>query len=110
MSSGEIIVLGAIAGVTIFLGLPVGRVRGLSPRFRALPKPGAAGVLVFPLVETVSHAFEPVEHAVEENEWGEFALRAPIFLIAFAVGLLGLVYYDRWIHRRPAGKSAGPGA
>src|SRR5262249_41249390 len=77
---------------------------------RALLNAGAAGVLVFLLVETVSHAFEPVEHAVEDNEWGEFALRAPIFLIAFAVGLLGLVYYDRWIHGRPAATSVGPGA
>jgi zinc transporter, ZIP family len=114
MSSGEIIVLGAIAGLTIFLGLPVGRVRGLSPMVRAVLNAGAAGVLVFLLVETVEHAFEPVEEAVEEKEWGEFALRAPIFLIAFAIGLLGLVYYDRWIHRRAQRtsepRSVGPGA
>ena len=114
MSSGEIIVLGAIAGLTIFLGLPVGRVRGLSPMWRALLNAGAAGVLVFLLIETVGHAFEPVEKAVEDKEWGEFLLRAPIFLVAFAVGLLGLVYYDRWVHRRahPATpqSSVGPGA
>src|SRR4051812_41459396 len=114
MSSGEIILLGAIAGLTIFLGLPVGRVRGLSPMVRAVLNAGAAGVLVFLLVETVEHAFEPVEEAVEEKEWGEFALRAPIFLIAFALGLLGLVYYDRWIRRRAerttAPQSVGPGA
>jgi ZIP family zinc transporter len=110
MSSGEIIVLGAIAGVTIFLGLPVGRVRGLSPMWRALLNAGAAGVLVFLLIETVQHAFEPVEEAVKDKEWGEFFLRAPIFLVAFAIGLLGLVYYDRWIHRRMASKSVGPGA
>jgi ZIP family zinc transporter len=114
MSSGEIIVLGAIAGLTIFLGLPVGRMRGLSPMVRAVLNAGAAGVLVFLLVETVEHAFEPIEEAVEEKEWGEFALRAPIFLIAFAIGLLGLVYYDRWIHRRvqraSEPQSVGPGA
>ena len=61
MSSGEIILLGAIAGLTIFLGLPVGRVRGLSTMWRAVLNAGAAGVLVFLLVETVVHAFEPVE-------------------------------------------------
>jgi len=114
MSTGEILVLGAIAGLTIFLGLPVGRVRGLSPMWRALLNAGAAGVLVFLLIETVEHAFEPVEEAVEEKEWGEFFVRAPIFLVAFAIGLLGLVYYDRWIHRRmQASKpepSVGPGA
>jgi ZIP family zinc transporter len=111
MSSGEIIVLGAIAGLTIFLGLPVGRVRGLSPMWRALLNAGAAGVLVFLLIETVEHAFEPVEEAVEEKEWGELLLRAPIFLVAFAIGLFGLVYYDRWIRRRVSAPKAsvGPG-
>src|SRR5262249_418105 len=112
MSSGEIILLGAIAGVTIFLGLPVGRIRGLTPMWRALLNAGAAGVLVFLLIETVEHAFEPVEEAVNDKEWGDFFLRAPIFLVAFAIGLLGLVYYDRWIHRQMAKPKAsvGPGA
>lgn len=109
MSSGEIILLGAIAGLTIFLGLPVGRIRGLSPMTRALLNAGAAGVLVFLLVETVEHGFVPVEEAVEESEWGQFLVRAPIFVVAFAIGLLSLVYYDRWIHDR-AKKSVGPGA
>ena len=44
---------------------------------RAVLNAGAAGVLVFLLVETVEHAFEPVEEAVEEKEWGEFALSEP---------------------------------
>jgi ZIP family zinc transporter len=113
MSSGEIIVLGAIAGLTIFLGLPVGRVRGLSAMWRAVLNAGAAGVLVFLLVETVVHAFEPVEEAVEEKEWAEFLLRGPIFVVAFGIGLLSLVYYDRWMKRRVgdgAPASVGPGA
>lgn len=113
MSTGEIILLGAIAGLTIFLGLPVGRVRGLSAMWRAVLNAGAAGVLVFLLVETVAHAFEPVEEAVEEKEWAEFLLRGPIFLVAFGVGLLSLVYYDRWMKRKidaAAGASVGPGA
>lgn len=112
MSDGEIILLGAIAGLTIFLGLPVGRIRGLSIPVRALLNAGAAGVLVFLLVETVAHAFEPVEEAVEESEWGEFAARGVVFVVAFAIGLLGLVYYERWIDARRdrSGMKVGPGA
>lgn len=34
MSDGQIILLGAIAGLTIFLGLPVGRMRNLSSEMR----------------------------------------------------------------------------
>ena len=32
MSTGQTLLLGAIAGVTIFLGLPIGRVRQHVPR------------------------------------------------------------------------------
>jgi len=112
MSEGDVIVLGFIAGFTIFLGLPIGRMRGLSVPVRAMLNAAAAGVLVFLLVETVSHGFEPVEVAVEESEWGEFAGRGLVFLAALAVGLLGLVYYERWIDRRRdrTGLSVGPGA
>jgi zinc transporter, ZIP family len=112
MSDGEVILLGAIAGATIFLGLPVGRIRGLSVPVRAALNAASAGVLVFLLVETISHGFEPVEEAVEESEWGEFAGRGIVFLVAFAAGLLGLVYYERWIDKRRnrPGLSVGPGA
>ena len=113
MSDGEIILLGAVAGGTIFLGLPVGRMRKLSVPVRSLLNAGAAGVLVFLLVETVEHGFEPVEEAVEESHWGEFAGRGLLFLAALAIGLLGLVYYERWIDSRRDRQSPmpmGPGA
>jgi zinc transporter, ZIP family len=114
VSESEVILLGAIAGATIFLSLPFGRVRGLSVGVRAGLNAAAAGVLVFLLVETTAHAFEPVEEAVEESEWGEFVSRGLIFLVAFAVGLLGLVYYEKWMDQRrqrfTAGASIGPGA
>jgi ZIP family zinc transporter len=114
VSSAEVVLLGAIAGATIFLGLPVGRIRGLSVSMRSFLNAASAGVLVFLLVETISHGFEPVEVAVEENQWGEFAARGLIFLSAFAIGLLGLVYYERWMVRRrdalPEGVPMGPGA
>src|SRR6185295_8107211 len=118
MSTGEIYLLGAIAGVTIFIGLPVGRIRGMSKGVAAFINAAAAGVLVFLLVETVEHAFEPVEHALEEvtvesgGSWGEFAGRAALFTVALGIGLLGLVYYERWMNRRrsQARQSVGPGA
>ena len=117
MSTGQIVLLGAIAGLTIFLGLPVGRIRGLSTMWRSVLNAGAAGVLIFLLVETVIHAFEPVEEALEEREWGVFTGRGVIFTVGLGVGLLGLVAYDRWSKRRSqarsldrASASIGPGA
>ncbi len=116
MSDGEILVLGAIAGLTIFLGLPVGRMRNLSSETRALFNAIATGVLVFLLVETLSKSIEPVEAALEHvtveggGTWGGFAGRAAVFLVCFGVGLLGLVYYERWMKTRGERVSMGPGA
>ena len=47
MSTTQVLILGAIAGATIFLGLPVGRLRNLSTRTQALLTTGAAGVILF---------------------------------------------------------------
>jgi ZIP family zinc transporter len=126
MSTGEIYLLGAIAGVTIFIGLPVGRIRGMSKGVAAFFNAAAAGVLVFLLVETTEHAFVPVEHALEAvtvasgGTWGDFAGKAALFALALGTGLLGLVYYERWMNGRRAksramvpgssAQSVGPGA
>jgi hypothetical protein len=47
MSPEKTAVLGAIAGFTIFFGLPVGRVEGLGDRARAFLSVLAAGILLF---------------------------------------------------------------
>ncbi len=116
MSTGEIYLLGAVAGLTIFLGLPVGRIRNVRTGVAAFLNAGAAGVLLFLLVETTSHAFEPVEHALEEvtvesgGSWSDFVGKSLLFTAALAVGLLGLVYYERWMEHRVKNASPGPGA
>jgi zinc transporter, ZIP family len=120
MSTGEIYLLGAIAGLTIFLGLPVGRMRNVSTSAAAFLNAGAAGVLIFLLIETAEHAFEPVEEALAHvtvesgGTWGDFIGKGALFAGAFAVGLLGLVYYERWMdgRMRKASEraSVGPGA
>jgi ZIP family zinc transporter len=118
VSEGEVLLLGAIAGLTIFLGLPVGRIRGLSSSARAWLNAGSAGVLLFLLIETFEHGFSPVERALERvtvgsgGSWGTFVGRASLFAVAIAVGMLSLVYYDRWLKRRAPGPKAslGPGA
>ena len=47
MSSAQIALLGAIAGFTIYLGLPIGRLRAPMPRVRAGLNAVAIGILVF---------------------------------------------------------------
>jgi ZIP family zinc transporter len=78
--------------------------------WRALLNAGAAGVLVFLLVETVHNGFEPIRTAVDDGRGGDVALRSALFLAAFGVGLLGLVYYERRQRGRRPLVGLGPGA
>jgi ZIP family zinc transporter len=100
MSKWEVVGLGAIAGSTILLGLPIGRLQRPAERLRAMLNAIAIGVLVFLLFDILSHANEPVEAALTaasdgDASWGRFAWLAFVFAGGFAVGLIGLVYYDR---------------
>jgi ZIP family zinc transporter len=110
MSGEKIILLGAIAGFTIFLGLPLGRVASLDPRIRAALSALATGILVFLLWDVLAGAVEPVEEGLEEREWASFALDAALLAGGFAVGLMSLVYYDRWAGRARRSSLVGPGA
>src|SRR5436305_3212392 len=92
--------MGAIAGCTIFVGLPVGRLRAPMPRVRALLNALAIGILVFLLWDVLAAAWEPVDGSLSDHHYGP-ALRDGLVLAAgTGVGLLGLVYFDRWVARR----------
>ncbi|GIG59647.1 hypothetical protein Lfu02_40190 [Longispora fulva] len=113
MSSTQILILGAIAGFTIFLGLPVARLRTPSVGLRAFLNASAIGILLFLLWDVLTHAVEPVEEALKaatgdkHEGWGHFAYLSTVLAVGLVIGLLSLVYYDQWMGRRPKG---GPGA
>src|SRR4051795_5688717 len=100
MSATKIALLGAIAGFTIFLGLPVGRLRNPAPRLRALLNAGAIGILVFLLWDVLTHAWEPIDGALGEHHYGAAAGNGLVLAAGLGAGLLGLVYFDRWVARR----------
>lgn len=115
MSSTGIIGLGALAGFTIFLGLPVGRIRRAAPGLRVGLNAGAIGVLIFLLWDIIAHAVEPIEVALGGGEnphhWGRFSWLSLLFTIGLLVGLLSLHYYDAWMSRRRLARTTyGPGA
>lgn len=114
MSTSKLLILGAIAGGTIFIGLPMGRLRQAMPRTRAALNAGAIGILVFLLFDVLGHANEPVEEALTaahsgEGTWAYFVGLIAVFAGGIAIGALSLVYYDRWLLKRPA-QPFGPGA
>ncbi|MBA3734890.1 MAG: ZIP family metal transporter [Actinobacteria bacterium] len=110
MSTAQTLGLGAIAGFTIFLGLPIGRMQNVSAETKAFLAATATGVLIFLLWDVLSEAVGPVETALEEGHDGRFAWLAFLLTAGFFVGLMALVYYDVWMKRRRRRAFLGPGA
>jgi ZIP family zinc transporter len=115
VSFAETVLLGGLAGFTIYLGLPFGRLNTVSGRARVALAMFAVGVLAFLFAEVLVHGFEIVEEAVEGYEEGEKGLAEGIGLMAlfaagFAAGSAGLAMIERWIRpsrERPAQISGG---
>ncbi|MFH9348053.1 zinc permease [Kitasatospora sp. NPDC017646] len=116
MSGPQIALLGAIAGLAIFLGLPIGRLQSPAARLRTALNAVAIGILLFLLFllgDILTAAWEPTDAALSDHHWAGAATGGLVLTSGLAVGLMGLVYYDRWIARRQASRvslSQGPGA
>jgi zinc transporter, ZIP family len=110
MSTTQTLVLGAIAGFTIFLGLPIGRMQNVSPATKAFLAATATGILIFLFWDVLTQAVEPVEEALKAGRDGRFLWLAFLLTAGFFVGLMTLVYYDVWMKRRRRRAFLGPGA
>jgi len=108
MSETRTLILGTIAGMTILLGLPIGRLRKPMPGLRQFLNAVAIGILGFLVWDVVSHAWEPIDTALGamHDHTGGFAPVAgysALFFGGIGVGLLSLVYYERWLTGRRNG-------
>jgi zinc transporter, ZIP family len=113
MSTAQIFLLGGIAGATIFLGLPIGRVQRLSPNARAGLSSLATGILVFLFWDVMSNAVDPIDASLQSHDWGRVAGLSALGLLGFVAGLMSLVYYESWMKERVGRRSStliGPGA
>jgi ZIP family zinc transporter len=103
MSQGTTALMGAIAGFTIFIGLPVARLKGLSRSTQGFLNALATGILVFLLWDILSHAGEPVEAAIKSagsQGFGPFAGLIAIFAGGLGAGLLLLTYFNGMVMSR----------
>jgi ZIP family zinc transporter len=108
MSFLETVALGAIAGLTIFLGLPLGRVKGVDDRLRVGLAMFSVGILAFIFMDVTKHGEEILEAAVAHYKahttgfghvLGLFALLAT----GFTAGTAGISAVERRLRaRRPA--------
>ena len=100
MSFAETVLLGALAGFTIFLGLPVGRLQILAPKGRVALAMFAVGVLAFIFVDVLGHGFAIVEGAVSKYKDHHASLAHAVWMAlllggGFALGSAGLATVER---------------
>ena len=109
------LLLGFIAGVTIVLGMPLGRLRRPAPSLRVFLNAIAVGVLLFLFWDVLSAAWEPIDAALSSVHAGDGGLGKTfgygvLFAGGLAGGLLGLVGYDRYLDKLARNRGqGGPG-
>ena len=115
MSETQTLLLGFIAGVTILIGLPLGRMHSPRPALRQMLNAVAIGILLFLVWDVLVHAWEPVDTALGRLHGGSAGIGpvlgyGALFLLGLATGLLSLVYYESWLAARRQPRNFGPGA
>jgi ZIP family zinc transporter len=113
VSETRTLILGFIAGVTILLGLPLGRLRRPAVALCQFLNALAIGVLLFLVWDVLTHAWEPIDIAIGKHRdhtggiWPVVGY-STLFFAGLGVGLVSLVYYERFLARPP--RRFGPGA
>ena len=92
----QLLLLGSIAGFTIFLGLPLAAIQNVSPKKKGFLNAFAIGILVFLIIDVFSHTWDSVGNIAQDTLSGKVSVGTgvPTILSVFgglAIGLLGLV-------------------
>ncbi len=111
MSLLQTIALGGLAGFTIFLGLPIGRLQLLGSRARVAMAMFAVGVLAFIFVDVLSNAMSIVNIALTAARDHHGSVAYLVWLVVllaagFVAGSAGLAVLER--RMRPLGAHTPP--
>jgi ZIP family zinc transporter len=111
VSFPETIGLGALAGSTIFLGLPVGRLQLLGNRGRVALAMFSVGILSFIFVDVLSSGLTIVHNALDQvrhhnGSVGYLILLVAVLATGFLAGSSGLAAVERRL--RPVGPRTPP--
>ena len=111
----QLLVLGAFAGLTIFLGLPLAVFQSVSSRMKGFLNALAIGILIFLTVDVLGHAWESAAGAasaafVGKAPAGDAVLDLLAMFGGMAIGLLGLTWYETRYMKESAVRSPIPHA
>jgi ZIP family zinc transporter len=101
------LVLGAIAGTTIVIGMPLGRLRRPAMTLKLFLNAVAVGILLFLVWDVLSHAWEPIDSALgglhdHSAGIGPVIGYGALFAGGLTLGLFSLVVYDSYLGRSKA--------
>jgi zinc transporter, ZIP family len=111
----QLLILGAFAGLTIFLGLPIAVLQRLSSKTKGFFNAFAIGILVFLIIDVFSHAWQSALDTTFSAFVGKSPASAGVLdLLALfgglALGLLGLTRYGcRYMRDAPRPTPTGSG-
>ena len=104
MTQPAALILGAIAGLTIFFGLPFAALRRVPPAWLSFLNATAIGVLFFLLFDILRQAGEPLSSALHLMQLGggvtQLVVLLATYVFGLGTGLVGLVYFTRVILMR----------
>jgi ZIP family zinc transporter len=111
LSFGQTVALGALSGLTIYVGLPAARLKLLDRRARVCLAMFAVGVLAFIFVDVLSNAHTIVVGALDRYKAGHSSFLYVAWLVillagGFAAGSAGLAVLER--RMRPLGTRTPP--
>jgi zinc transporter, ZIP family len=99
---GTILLLGAFAGFTIYLGLPLAFLKRMPQSLKIFLNMLATGVLIFLLYDVIGKASEPIEAVLiqvrtQPAALSTFVLDTALLVLGIGVGSVGLVYFNRYV-------------
>jgi zinc transporter, ZIP family len=105
MSFAETAALGALAGLTIYVGLPLGRMQRVGVRMRVSLAMLSVGILAFIFMDVTSNAQSIVSSALSafKDDHGSFGHVLALFALlaaGFTTGLAGISAVERWLRGR----------
>jgi ZIP family zinc transporter len=100
VSTPQVVLLGLAAGLTVFLGMPIARLKNPPRTLQGFLNAMATGILFFVLFDVLSNATRPINDAldvmrVHHGSPGPFAVDLLALILGLSVGLLALVTFER---------------